>query len=553
MNQQNDAKKNRIFAILALGISFGFMICVFAPLEFYLSNKENLFFDGKDLLYFVVPAFPVVAALLSVFLIFVSKLNHRVSKTMIGLTFGMMIGLYIQGNYDRVDYGAWDGSVIDWNCFRTEGFLWGTFFVLCIVLAIIFTNKADEKKVYGIIRLISICLILIQLVTLVTLLINKKGLFKESEYVAVENGECEFSNQENLIVLILDSYDSMMLSEIIDGKNGQYYSDILKDFTFYPDTLGMYSYTNLAVPAIITGRNYYNDVTYGEYMENAYRDSDVLNSLRENGWNIGIYSDASFPNDDELVRDIENCRKIKRTVTSHRRLAEYMYRFVGFRYLPQPFKKYCQFYPGDMESKIGSNDEGYTLFGTMNKSFEKLIPAATADRSDKVFKLIHLYGAHPPYHINADNTESEEETSELDTCKGNLEMVNDFLKKLKDVGAYDNSTIIICADHGVMQLRQSPLFIVKYKGESHDLEISDTPFSYAEFSDVLKSVIKGYDADNTKGIIQENELKKRVYFEYSHDTLHYDSYCSDITEYELDGVAYIQENLHMTGQIYRRP
>ncbi len=551
MSIQSDYK-NSYFNVLAISISFNFMICVFAPLEFYLSNKANLFFDGRDM-FFVIPTFFTSTTMMTIFLYFFSKLDYRVFKIILGLVLGIMIALYFQGNYDKTDYGAWDGSAIDWNSFKTEGLLWGTFFVICIVLAIIFASKVDSEKFFYIIRLISICLILIQVVTIIMLLIDKKGLSKESEYVAIEDGECEFSSQENLIVLILDSYDSMMLSEIVDGENGQHYADMLRDFTFYPDTLGMYSYTNLAVPAIITGQNYYNDMTYGEYLKSAYRNSDILDSLRNYDWGIGIYSDASFPNSSDAIRDIENCKKIKRTVTSHRRLAGYMYRFVGFRYLPQPLKKYCQFYPGDMESKIGSNDGGYTLFGTMNKSFEKLIPIATADRTDKVFKLIHLYGAHPPYHINADNMEVEEATTEIDTCKGNLEMVNVFLNKLKDIGAYDNSTIIICADHGVMQLRQSPLFVIKYKKESHDFEISDIPFSYEEFPSILKSVIEGNDNNKTKRIIKDNSSKKRVYLEYSHDTLYYDSYCSDITEYELDGVAYDQTNLRETGEVFRRP
>ena len=91
-------------------------------------------------------------------------------------------------------------------------------------------------------------MILIQSITLMSLCINKGGINKTPEYLSTNEHEFEYSRDDNLIVIMLDSFDATVLSEIINGEDGEIYRDILTDFTFYPDTTGMYSYTALAVP-----------------------------------------------------------------------------------------------------------------------------------------------------------------------------------------------------------------------------------------------------------------------------------------------------------------
>ena len=538
--------------IFSVSILIGFMFCIFAPLEVYMAGKDGFFFSGIDVLPFSVLLFIVVTTVLTILATVIVHINDRIGRYVVTISFGLAVAFYLQGNYDTTDYGVWDGTSIDWNVFLYSKYLWWIVFVLCILLSLLAVKRIEKDKLSKIMTVSSFCLILVQAVTLMTLLISHNGLKKEPEYVAIEDGEGEFSAGENLIVLILDSYDSMMLTEILGDDEAGYYKGILSDFVFYQDTAGVYSFTNLAVPHIVTGKKYYNDMTYGEYLSNAYHDSELLNYLTDNDWNIGLYTDSAFPKDGIIAGNVQNCKRIDRTVTSHRRLMEYMYRLIGFRYLPQPLKKYCV-YDGDIESQIGSNAQGYTLFGSMNKTFKRVYGEAKISGQDKVFKLIHIFGAHPPYYANADESETEIEASELDVCKDNLELVDGFLDKLREIGAYDNSTIIICADHGVMQLRQSPLFLIKARNESHDLIVSDIFFSYDSLQELLIIVADGGDEEDIKDYMVERSSKVREYLKYSHDTLSYDSYCADIEEYRISGPAYIEDNIVSTGKVYIKP
>ncbi len=537
---------------LALSVFAGFMAGIFAPLELYLSNKDSFFFSGEDILVFAMPIFVAGVVLGVVVLQIFSIINISVYKYLTSAVFAVLLFVYLQGNFDRADYGVWDGTDILWENYAVQKVIWWIILLICIIAVLLIAYRVEYSKYKRIIKSISICIVLLQLLTLGMLLSTNGGLKKEPEYLAIEDGENEFSKEENVILLILDSYDGTMLPQILSEDNEGYYWEILRDFTFYPDTAGVYSYTNLAIPHIITGEKYYNDMTYGEYLEEAYSQSKLLNKLDEAGWQIGIYSEALFPQDEELTKKIYNSRKIKRTVSSHVRLAKYLYEFIGFRYLPQPFKKAFVFYPEDMEAQIGDNEGGYTLFDQTNEHFERLMSDSTADSDCKCFKVLHLFGAHPPYHLNANNEYSETETTEEEVCKANLELVNAFLNKLREIEAYENSTIIICADHGVMQSRQNPLFMIKYKADDHDLGIDDTAFSYDSLQDILCSIAEGKNKTYIEAQINSYSDNERIYLNYSHDTLNMHSYCQDIEEFRVDGVAYYDESLKATGKVYGR-
>jgi arylsulfatase A-like enzyme len=67
-----------------------------------------------------------------------------------------------------------------------------------------------------------------------------------------------------------------------------------------------------------------------------------------------------------------------------------------------------------------------------------------------------------------------------DTRKGlaMMNMLDKFCSKLKMLGIYDNSIIVVMADHGHYEYHQNPVFMVKGLGEEHEFAQSDICFSY---------------------------------------------------------------------------
>ena len=67
--------------------------------------------------------------------------------------------------------------------------------------------------------------------------------------------------------------------------------------------------------------------------------------------------------------------------------------------------------------------------------------------NNKDFIFLYLHGSHTPIILNEDCEESENATIESQTV-GSFKIVFEYLEQLKKLGVYDNSTIIITADHG---------------------------------------------------------------------------------------------------------
>ena len=90
------------------------------------------------------------------------------------------------------------------------------------------------------------------------------------------------------------------------------------------------------------------------------------------------------------------------------------------------------------------------------------------DQSAGAFRFIHLLGAHYPYSMdeNAQDVGVDNSTQDAQSL-GALHIVEEYLQQLKAIGAYDNTTVIVTADHGewycTMDLEEptSPLLMVK--------------------------------------------------------------------------------------------
>ena len=99
-------------------------------------------------------------------------------------------------------------------------------------------------------------------------------------------------------------------------------------------------------------------------------------------------------------------------------------------------------------------------------------------------------------------------------------MIGQFLDKLKQSDLYDNSVIIVMADHGFDPKnevsaydRQNPLFLVKGVGESHPLQTSLVPAAYEDLQDAYVRLMDGAAGDAIFPY-QEGEKRERRYIFY---------------------------------------
>lgn len=543
-------KKNKINIILSLAVSI--LLFLFAPMELYLSNKDFFFFEGKEVLNYTILMACAFFVLLVFSLCFINRLVQTGWKYTIGILFCFYILLYFQGNFWLVNYGSLDGEAIDWSKYSTEGIVDVLIWIGVLILGILLIHKLNWQKCEKIISYVCVCIILIQCVTIISLFVGEGGFSKEPKYLSTNEYEFDYSQEENLIVIMLDSFDASVMTELLEGEDSEKYSDILADFTFYPDTTGMYSYTALAVPYILTGKEYLNETTYGEWLEQAYEQSPLLSTLREEGWRVGIYNTTLLPQKDTSIQ-AENVKLVHNSVSSHKRLLQYYYKLIAYRYSPQPLKRFFWFYADEISTELQDNEEGVELFSEDNFVFRRnYLNSIKNDSTIPTFRFYSLFGAHQPYHTTEVFEYSDEETDVYQTSKGVLKMIDEYLDALRETGVYDNSNIVILADHGIIN-RFNPLFMVKYAGTSGKMDVSEIPFSYAALQNVLVGLVDGNTKEETESIIIDCVPKDRTFLYYSHNTGEgYDNYFDTIERFIIKGDVRSDDSIVSSGTTYYR-
>ena len=172
---------------------------------------------------------------------------------------------------------------------------------------------------------------------------------------------------------------------------------------------------------------------------------------------------------------------------------------------------------------------------------------------DKQYKFIHLEGTHYPYYINS-NCELVEKDSvdALECARGVIKIVYRYLDSLKEIGAYDESSIIITADHGYYRngLMQNPVLLIKPKYSSGKMKISMAPTSHANYAATILDLAgldsSDYGVSNLQ--IDENVFSNRFFYQYyfSEQEANEDNY--RLIEYQVDSENNRFENYHLTNR-----
>ena len=169
-------------------------------------------------------------------------------------------------------------------------------------------------------------------------------------------------------------------------------------------------------------------------------------------------------------------------------------------YLPFYLKKYSQIETMDFDStRIIENEELFTWYYSdfmdhLNKEID------ISDENE--FKYIHLEGAHDPFDRDKDLNIIEKGTY-FEKVEASIKLIDKYLNYLKENDVFDNSAIIIMADHGrifgwddeATLKAQNPTLYIKGINEKHERYISNEKVSYDNLQDIYKELLNGKKTD----------------------------------------------------------
>lgn len=502
------AKKNDL--AIAVSLAFAFLMGLFGPIEFYFSNIYNVWYDLYNILPMCIAMFMILFIILCVIGIVLGK-DSRVGRVYIYFMAVLTICLYIQGTFIKIPYGEMNGEIIEWDIFAGDDLKSSLIWLALIAIAIIIYKKKQNQKVFSILKVVMICLVIVQLISLVVVGATGEGFAAKKSMRPVDEGAFTYSSEENFIILVLDTFDSRVFEDYILAGNEQKVASQYEDFTYYRNTMGMFTLTNYAFPHIITGEKYLGDMYYSEYIEQAYERSPLLNRLSQEDWSIRIHTDQPLPEDSKTYFD--NAKEITYAVSDGAGMMSGVYKLVMFKYLPTALKKYV-YYPYEyLESYkmvktidgTAANQCSYTEDDWGNKAFYDSLGTMAVKDNTKNCQIYHIKGLHALRNLDS-NLQYISDSEELYSLEQEAAVVSDivaaWLQGLKKAGVYDNSTIIIMADHGSVEyvseednFAQCPTLMIKAAGEQHGFEISEAPVSYEDLQNIYSHLMDGDSAD----------------------------------------------------------
>jgi len=302
------------------------------------------------------------------------------------------------------------------------------------------------------------------------------------------------SSEENIIVLILDSLDVVVLRYIFELY--PHLQDYLYGFTLYENNTAEHFGTTQSIVSMITQHHVREGISGWHYMEEAWAFPNFLDILKENGYTINLYLDQIhvFEHHEQL-RDRADNFAVTDTIYANNhhvipmsarlalgRVSPYLLKNVWISSVPISFGR--SFYYISVHDNIASYMPIVDIYSDMRFYDFLRLSEFSIDNEKKNFILIHFSSVHSDgdindpwstgYHFDEESGEIRQGGSRWDIGRASFEKLNLYFSKLKEIGAYDNSTIIIMGDHGRRyELPETTAIFIKPKGSTGPL-VTDT-------------------------------------------------------------------------------
>ena len=509
-----------------------FLYLFLTPIDSILSNQQFLSVSPR----MVWPVLLLISLAVSLAVTAgVSLFKGKAYRIIILLISGVLLASFIQLLFFNSNLAVLDGTVPDWESMKSETLINSLVWIVLVFLPLIislFLKTDSSKRVIAFV--ISLAILCSQTVSLASLLLMNESKEQYAESYALNGAEqYTVSSGENVIVFSLDFLSKDYFDEILERYPET--AEELKDFEYFSNACGNYNFTFPSLINMFTGRAFTGDELSEDYIRNAWN-SDTANTfydlLHEKGYTVNLYSDIEYIGglDGKIAGKTDNLEIGKKSVTG--KMYNRLIRVSCYRLLPMVLKKHALVSTsGDVVSTFAINEEvEFTGELSANKEYESMHletdflselrqKGLTLADDRNIFSWTHLFGAHLPCMSDEYCEPVETETNHVTQARGYLYAVSQYLEEMKKDGTYDDSVIIITADHGMDYEPDVSLFVpilIKSAGQKQDqMTVNEAPVTQTEIMPTIVSLLKGDTAkfgktlyDFTAGEARERTLRR---------------------------------------------
>ncbi len=516
----------KIKTSLAASFLLSLTLFFFGPIYLYYTNIQEMPFLFTNIWYYILAGSLIAGLSLTLFLWWLKGSYHIMASA---LVFALALLFWIQGNILVWDYGLLDGHEIIFKNYFWNGVIDSLVWISILMAAILYS-----KKLYNYITILCALLLIMQGAGLAATAYSapEESEWKYLQHPPDQKEMYEFSTNENVIIIILDTFQSDIFQQIIDEDPE--YRDMFDGFTYYRNNVGGFPTTYLSVMYILSGKLYDNSIPISQFLNDTSLNSSLPILLKENGFRADIKSQMGRINGRSEIYDVIDTD----FSASHEDIPEIasLYQLTFFRFVPQAMKQYFIFKSINMKKANELPDM------TVYHDFKSAVHVSAPERT---FKIFHLTSPHPGTYLN-EALEYDESSPYNSTAKASLKISHALLDSLKRNDIYDNSLIFVIGDHGTGSGRDLvsggiPLMLVKSFNSTGPLKISDAPVTLGDIPKTIAEELRIGNNFTGSSIFSVNEIDSRVRTHYSYfwaNEYWADDYLPPLREYKISGFSW---------------
>ena len=472
---------------------FAFMFFIFGPSEIYFANVADFKFVYGEFIWILSAVAVVSSAVVGVM---TACFPEKIGKIILSVIFGLSVAGYVQIMFineglDLLGMNP-EGYQIKSGQAIVNIIIWLAILVLIIALAVVKENLWKNIVCFG-----TIVLIGMQSVAWISLMLSAEDIaykYEEGEWFLSGEDQYTVSADKNIIVIVLDYFSNQYIEPALE----QYPDllDCLNDFTYYNNTDCTYFGTYPSLAHILSGLDPDPAIEINEWTANIWQDERTqgfYQELRNQNYVSNIYTP-----DKNMLCGMNSVEVLKGTFSNitndgegfnvnYGLLTKTMIKMSGYRMFPYVLKPFLYANVNEYSEIIvpiskGISHENHSFYNHL------LEEGLKTDDSSNYFIFQHLSGTHV-YETDQNGRYTEQSTM-VETAKGCMVIVGEYLAQLKGLGVYDDATIIITSDHGGPRDSQV-IFFMKNAHEAHDEMLeSSAPIGLTEFQATIAQAAK---------------------------------------------------------------
>lgn len=441
-----DSRPRRFLLVLFPALLVPLQLLLFGPHTIYSGNVQEFSAPFWSLAVHLAPmilAITVVLALVGIVLPAKVFEYYVVGLVALGVT------VWAQGNLMVGDYGVLDGQDIDWS-----GHEWRNRYELALWIAVPIVSVIFARQIFSTAIFASRILITLQIVLLAYTALQADPEAR-AKWEGAPEAIFELSSKQNVFHFVLDGFQSDAFDDILKAERAEIDRQYA-GFTFFKSHMGAFPTTIVSIPAMLTGSVYRNQEPMRRFIAKEFKRASIFRVMRDQGYQVDAVSGLSY--------DRASATTYYRLPTPYVTYDAYV-RFAGwqladlslFRHSPHVLKPWV--YNGQswrLQTRFGQSIDtrGRRYMPVNGQAFLADYTARVRVAHDRPnYKYLHVGIPHWPVSVNADcdyiGAQSQRRLNYTGQARCGIRRVGAFLDKLRELGLYDSSVIVISSDHGV--------------------------------------------------------------------------------------------------------